>query len=958
MELNLRYAFALTVGSLCFLASLPGAQEEADRARREVEYAEGLASRFGYTDLAEEVLHLFELGRTAQEFGSELDYARCRIRHEGAKHEGNREKRLELYHGALVAYEAFLEANPRGELQGRARRDCVRLCEAYGRILDLAQQDTTDGQERDALRMRMHDVLSRGLELCGVLADEVGPDPSPLERVEWLHLRWARARILIALGTISNPGTFYFAQAEKVLEDLAEKGSDLQALHAFLLIAKCKVAQGEYAEALDFSEFVLEAMFPLTAAQRAVIGWNTLTPEHLQLRWQLFELGIEDLLTAHRALGHPAEAARWALHFFGTWKREGIDPSPGGHLGMLDAGRTLLDCGGFVGGRIGEDDLSWFATEEAMRAAGFDHRREARRTLDIVLAIAREVNEAHAHDLLGLHAKELLGQVVDRPGAELSPDLLLEVALGQYANREYPQAREDLKRVLRALDEHDEATRRTLAPRTLSYLGRAFRRMERPLEAAMAHREAVRRWRGDPEQDAVNAQGYYQAIGQARRGARGDARIEALWRDAEQLVSELGEPETGAIDWRRAEREFAAGNYAAARRAYATIRPRSEHYDPARVRATLCLYRAGQVADAAAEFRSLADDLASPDPRAILGGAKVDKNVRREARATAVYYLGRIAYEGGDFDATVKTLGDYAERFSDAPANIPDAQYLLLLAHLERQDAAAAREVHTALRLAFPEHELTGRGALRIYEVAKREHEAAQEAGRVAEVRALTREMAELLHLGNSLSAAPAFPNLHRETRLRMEIEEWEHAQHAAERTRELFASDPDRAAQLASHVLPDLGECLLRRKRLAEAFAVLDPLVPAPDEEGQPSLSVARNWCRAAGGWLEVDGVEVVVVPGVGDAADLEAASEWWRRLAEQAERDEGKWTAAWYEVKLEELFCHDRRSTLDSAKRDGFRTRLQSLHTDTTGFADVAAKDVEGTLLPRFRWLWRRGD
>ena len=67
------------------------------------------------------------------------------------------------------------------------------------------------------------------------------------------------------------------------------------------------------------------------------------------------------------------------------------------------------------------------------------------------------------------------------------------------------------------------------------------------------------------------------------------------------------------------------------------------------------------------------------------------------------------------------------------------------------------------------------------------------------------------------------------------------------------FGDDPARAEVLETFVRPELGRALLGQRRVAEAFAVLDPLVAKdPADARRPGAELARDWCRAVAGWVE----------------------------------------------------------------------------------------------------------
>jgi len=125
-------------------------------------------------------------------------------------------------------------------------------------------------------------------------------------------------------------------------------------LHAYLVLPKVKLAQGEYVDARNFAEVVVSTAVPPSAEARAEEDWGNIPIEIKSKRWQLAELATSDLLEAESGIGTEdatAAASTWALHFYNSWKREGFTISPFGYLSMLASARALMNSGGYVVGQ-------------------------------------------------------------------------------------------------------------------------------------------------------------------------------------------------------------------------------------------------------------------------------------------------------------------------------------------------------------------------------------------------------------------------------------------------------------------------------------------------------------------------------------------------------------------------------------------------------------------------------
>ena len=950
----LRFVRAPLLGILV-LGCVVSAQETEERIESDLEYARELVSRFGYADLAEEILEGLERAGIPAEFTDDLALVRCRIRLLAAQRAKKTSRKLELYEEAFSAYEELLDGEPDWRVDRQAVGEYLDAVIVYARLtelmLGLAEED-----EAEDLRQRMSWVLVSGLEETGIRGG--GKGPTPEEKIEQARRRLQRAEMLIVFAKVSQAGTFMLAQADNILEDLDPPTGEMSGwrLNLYILLAESKLAQGDHAYAADFGEYVFELMVPSTEKMRAEIGWDSIPIDYKARRWDIVERVTGDLLRSLVALGDMGKACEWALHFHDSWKRDGFTLSPDGHLALLEVSRALLESGGWVGGRIGQEDLRWFETEEAMHEAGFAGARSTRRAVDLAFSLALHVDRENRGNLLQRYAQRHLTEIRDRTDVVLAPEVLFDIARAEYEAGRYPQAREALKDVLRAIGPDDEATKRFLVPRVLYYLGQTLQGMERPLEAAMVFREAVTTWRGDPEYDGRNARSFYEAMRGIRHAAPDDERIRRLGHEAEEIVVSVPSAAVDDVKWYQGERLFAEGRYEEARAKCLEVGEEHVNHERALVKAALCLYKLSDVEGARAEFVRYIQEIV-PRLSALPTSPEKDQ-ARRMARAQAVFYLGRIAWSKADYERVVELYTDFERRFPKQTSYAPNALQMLLRSHLGLGNGGEARTTLARLRETFPGDRVTGAAALHIYTLARTELAAAEREEDAEQVPALKREMADCLGLANEIDPEPGFANLRGESTLWIELEEWKRAEGVVRRTLEAFGDE--RSADIEKYVKPDLGLCLLRQKRLAEAFEVLDPLFPDPtdpEDMRKPSAEVTERWCRAVCGWLEGDAEEIVVVPGVGDAAALEKASERWLHLTNH-ERDRGlAWQKPWYERKLDLLYCWYRWGLVDSSRRESCRLLIADFRDYAGPLFEHVRDACEDEVLQRhFLWLWER--
>ena len=620
------------------LLALPAAAQRSEaQARSDIAFARGLASKWQFIDLAEQVMLDLERAGVGRTMAEELGLVKCDIYAEGAKKESDVEARDELYTKAVDAYKAYIDQNPFSEHLPRAERSYVDICNAYGRNLERRYADAV-GDEAIEIRDRLHEVLEEALrrtgDLIAALVSIDADDRTVAQKTELKRVMFNRGQMLHSMAKVSDEGAFFFSQAEQVLEDLALLAGEKtpQGLFAFLELSRVHASQGNWASSADFAQYVVNAVIPIEESGRAEGGWNDLTPEQKAQRWLFVEWGTEPLTEAYLQQGEAEDACRWALHFYNTWKREGFALSrPSGYMALLAGARTLLSTGGHVGGSLTSGRLKWYESQEAIRAEESSSRNR-RTSLDLALSIAQNVNQDNRGNTLQIRAQKLISDVIDRPGVTVAPDVLFEAAQGEYFNKDYLVAIDSFKRVMRSLDAQDEATRQEYGAKVLYHLAESHRKLQRPLEAAMAYREGVSVWRGDPEFDDKNARGFYGSISEVRRNLKGVKEIEDLYREAEQIRIKVEKGDVGDIVFRQAMRAYDQGDYAPAREKLLEVEQKANTYEKALTYAALCLHKLKDLDSAEAEFQAYLNYMR--DPRnAIVGDRKA--TTRSEATAMA-----------------------------------------------------------------------------------------------------------------------------------------------------------------------------------------------------------------------------------------------------------------------------------------------------------------------------------
>lgn len=952
LELRRPFVSGLAAG-LVLSAPLFAQGANDDRVRADIDYARGLARDWQFIDLAEEVLDGVQSAGVSGDLEAELGLARCDVYAAGARNSRDASLRNELYEKALGAYQEFIDGNPFSELLPDAEQAYVDLANAYGQNLERQLAEAA-GPEAEALRESLREMLLPAVALAQDLINalETTPEKTLADNRRMWNLMLVRGQLLLMMGRASTDGTVFFDDAVSILETLAlaaEGDGAWFSLRAYLELGRVYAAQGAYQDSVDYIEYVIAEMIPRDPDLWVQLR-EEVDPEGLDGMFLMASLGMPDLIDSLGRTGRMPAACDWGLHFYNVWQLEGFQLNvPFGYIALLSIGHALVDTGGYVGGSLTGGELQWYATAQEVQAA--QARRNQHTANAIALRIAQRVKEDNAGNSLQVLGEQLIAKVIEQPGVEVGVEVLIDAAMGSFNSRNYPEALDGFRRVQAELMASDEATQSQHMPQVLYNVGRALGSLERYHEAAMAFREGIVEYSGDPYYDPRNADGYAKAIEAVRNRAGNDPFLDALRSQAEDLV--LANPlsdDPSEIIFRRGSEQYDAGNYVAARAEWETIEPGFELYEKAVAYIGLSYYKEGNRTQAVAIWRDYLEVYVVDPANEVEDGTLMAKN-RREARAISTFYSGLVAAQTGEFQRAVDLLENFHTEFPSQTSYGPNALRTALLSHLQLGNFPAAKSVLSVMKSQYAGSDQTGAAAFAIYQALAQQEDAPP------------LELAELLSEANDLASSdPGFARWRKESTLWMEVEEWARAEELMKRLLDEYGADPERAESLDKYVRPDLGEVLLELGDVSGALAVLDPLVPAPDDLNttlKPSRRTVEAWCRASAGWISGSGREIVEHPGVGGEANLDKALAWYHKLATNLQT---KYTCDYYTLLFYREYATWQLSKLDDAKRDSVMTRMQQLQVTlgTNFVADDNTQDLveicegDDTLQRRFRWLW----
>jgi hypothetical protein len=964
--------------------ALPSQAQKSDiEAKAEIAFARGLASQFTFVNLAEEVIADLEKAGVSAEMKGAMGLVKCEVYSIGARGERDTAKKHELYEEALRLYDDFIKANGLADERATAEAAFVNTSATYAAALDLALEEAV-GERVEQIKTRQAEILTEAIKRTQDLIEGLeslgSKERSQAQARELYTLMLNRGNMLAEVGKTQTDGTYYFEQGVQTLEALvfiAGEGTP-PALRSFNAIGVIYAHQNMWEDAAAYFEAVIEQTLP-TDPEVWAKNSKDLTDGQKAVRFLFVELATAGAVEAFANSGDMELACTYALHLYNQQRKEGFSFSGAGYLSLLASARVLLDSGGWVGGNLTTGEAKWYATEEEIPSSV--PRRHRQNCVDFALRIAQTVNDDNKGNVLQIRGQKLISEIIERPSVEVSPDLLFQAAQGEYRDGQYEKAVDGFHRVMRAIESQDDATKQLYGAKVMNHLGRSYRKLGRPLEAAMAFQEGCTTWVGDSEYDSLNAQSFYTIVGTYNKGAISDREpLTKLHKTAEKLVTAIGGRDEDKIQWSNGEKARNAKDYATAITKYKQITTESSYYEKAVVAIGRCKHRQGKVDEAFTIFDDYLTQWVTDPANDSESPARLAK--RKESMALAEFFRGLIAYtravasenaakeEGAEVTSEVRErlrlnyqqvidyLKDYSQTYADQLKLANWAVDNVMRSHIFLEDRDGARaDLERMVELA-PNEDRTRQASVRFYNTLKSALEGAEDPT------VILTEMAEHLHRANQTSSA-SFANLRRESQHWSELERWAEAEESLTKILTRFADDPEQAAGIESFIKPDLGIALIKQQKMDAAKAILNPLVMG--ENARPSKKTIMNWSRSIVGWVEGERQMSIIVGAGGTDEELQEVVTKISAIAASGD----KWVdCEWYEQKFLVAYTYFVWSQTNSSKKDSVKGQISDI-TDMTGtdfkeletWCDheetpeaVRARLGNGTLKARFQWLGRQ--
>lgn len=924
-----------TLAVLSLLALPAAAQKTEAEVKADLDFARGLATDWSFMDLAEGVLESIEEEGVSTEMEALLAETKCSMYAAAAINERDSQRRIELFTEALDAYGTLIDrsynsvGNEDFGIQAAYVDTASKAIIAYDRGLEEATGERASELIDDKTAM-LEGAITRINEIVDQIKAQLDVQPSTALRRNLWNVWLNGAKLSTEFAVMNGNSEWDIKRSETYLEELnfdaQVNGSVPYEMLSYIGLGEHYMRVGQPSLSVDFFAAVIEQLIPSDRGLwEESVKELELSDADIYQRFIFLERAVGGLVDAAIESGNAEMGTQYALHFYNVWKRYGFDLTPGGYQSLITAAKGLLEFGGYVGGNQNAGETAWYATVEDMEAK---HRssRDQDDAISFALRLSRTVGEDNRGNILQLRAQQLVSDIIARPGVEVSPDLLYEAARGEYFDDDFGGALASYRRLLSDLDAEDQATRIAYGAKVMNGIGNCFRKMERPLESAMAFREGCTTWVGDPEFDEQNANGYYRMIQQVQRtaGSEGEPLADLL-AEAENLVATIGTQNKDEVLFNLGQKKEREKDWDAAIAQYQQIERGSEYWERAQAQIGVAHFNARDFTKALQQFDYYLEDFLE-DPVNAEAGDEIRVARRAEAAATATVFRGYIyalqAKQSGkeaDHQRVITALNTFQVDFPTQDRSAPVAMKFVLDSHLALGDVDAARAVLDKMLADFEDAGPTGRAAT-AFALAL---EARLQASEDAEERiALQTELAQRLEVGNTKNPSAPFGNLRKESEYWLATGNWKESERVLQRIVDDYGSTPENKSKVDTFVRPDLATALMQQRRLGEAKAVLDPVIQ--DENVRATKTITRLWARSITGWLEGKGSSISVVPGAG------GTEEEYTKIAEGLNLVEAgfdKWIDCdWYAVKFEIAYAYYRASEEHDSRNKDLMKRVLS--------------------------------
>ncbi len=938
------YTKGMLLLAWCTLVQTVPAQTRFDR---DLDFVRALATDMRFFDLARseaEALAREFRGVSEQEQIAQLAVV---IAYEGARFRQDRAQQHTLFQETIRKTKELVEGASNPNLQLAARTTLANALQDFSQFLteelDLANE--TAPSRSHELLAESHQVFRAGIAACEdvmiALADLRKDEPQNTE----YYLMWMKKAVLTREQGRADPdnrGALVARASDELTKMVLDAGEEtVIGLRGLFELAQCKEVDGDLQAALtSYKNSIQQIAASLKSAQQ---GEVELTP---QLQAFLFAMLQE--VYARAAERMVREGAAGTAELLADFRRHLADFGKAGaglfDLVTADHGHQVLLAECRFHAESGDDTLVTQA-----------------------LSTAQRIHDKHPTDAIGMRAKSVLRDMLNRRPSLASGSLLLELAKGELRHKNYEAAGKGLRRAIAAMTA-DEQQR--LGLQACLLLGNAYAATERYLEAILAVESGLARLgRTDKVRAAEAADFLDRAITAHRRLVNNDQGFESFYAGPLSQVKAHATGGGAKLLAKQGNDLFNQKKYAEAIAQYRQIQPdfplfeqvqvhiaraQSATGDFAACRATLTAYR-----DYARRVELSAGDVSKQQVRATaLADAEFTEVALAyfEARGSAELQITRdLTKYPAAFEKAQAFLANFAR---DGDRNVPATLEYVGRLHCDLGKLDRAEEAYTQLKQKNPvKGSQLATEIFREYQnqvrlLGNELDQAIAKGKEDAEIASATADVAamrlKLVALGMDYIANSPRPQLPVMVATLLNWEQlhaWQRVEEVAQKVLDLYAADATEATQqvVTRLALPKLGEALLQQRRFTEAHAML----LAAEAANPTHYELKRQICRALGGWFAFSQTGAAVKePGLDRPA--QAYAKYYTEY--QALRPKLEpFGLEWYRFQWEAYWFATQAGSKDSQMQD-MADSIYRIARSTDEFESCKRLGAEGLLLFKY--------
>ncbi len=892
----MRRTAILGLAGICLLA-VTSAPAQKKAISREIAFAKGLATEFGFVGLGNQVLEdLLKRKDLGQEEIDRINLEKCDLLLLASRATPDIQKKVVLYEEAIQKIQEVLDRFKGKDVAHEARLLMARAALAYGQVISALMEEETDPQKKDELRQKAEKMYKAAIRACNeTLSDLKDVKDTDKDALLTYYRAWMnKGELEKNWATVAKTKTeksVRLESAKSTLEDfIFEVGEDTPAgAHALILHAQCSEMEGKLADALD--DF---------AGTKDTI-WETFTrkddnnnnssrvqpPRAIPVLVPVLEEAYYNQIRLLNKMGKTDEAVKAGEELLARFSQlKDVQPSkPYGLLARLEFAKALQASGEPV-------------------------------KIKKAVKLANEVSDKAGTSYIRTEAQRLINDILQTyPDLVASPKSRFQAAEGRYRAGNALGALKAAKDLLRVLV--DDELKKEFGLKVCKLMGRALTDLSRYAEACYAYGMGCELFgslgKGDPKYKRDVKELALRCSDLARKFQRylPNRDMAMPLKDyADNIVTLYAPNAADFINLNSAKELIVKKSYDQALAKLKLIPPTSQYYEEALVTKAEVYMKKGDFSTAR---RFLRDYMEKYIPAHSLVEGSDAMATRLQLQAKSLYDLGYMAFKEAEGD---KSLGlepdpakwkDVLSIFARIPREFPGqknfvefAWYYIGRAYTALGDLKKAQEAYKNLKAAKKNSRLIPNLALFIFTAHQSRIRKLKKQNPLPK-KALVQACKEAISFADEYirgNPLPQYAVLYETFNYSLIVGDQEKALEIFHLLQKFYGKNPKFNRRILIFVKPKVAEILQKNGDFNRAKPLVEELLAAY-KKGRWPLPVLWLGVFEYGGWLEVDGVQVKEILGLNQPKKaLEPPLELMPTLYKTVQAPESKFSLQWYAI------------------------------------------------------------